>query len=315
VAALVCLVGILDSTNPGAAPAYRELDRQQSELTAFGRQLHDAVGDCAVFQLPVVAFPEEPPPGRMGDYDHLLPSNAAPNALRWSYGAIRGTDRADWQLALPVDQPRVLAQDLADAGFCAVQVDRDGYAGGNDPSSALEGVLGHPVAAAAEANLTAYSLSALTADPSRADQVLRPVFASAAGSLVDTSESVPFQWTGPTTKVTLANMGLRPTPVTVSFRIRGNGEEPRTVTVRTRGSDERRLTVNADREETVTLQLTLSPGTTSVDISATGDAEWIPGTQGQAYAALRLSDLRMQAEGVNAASLQQFAAASPRSLR
>ena len=171
------------------------------------------------------------------------------------------------------------------------------------------------MAAAAEANLKAYGLSALTADHSRADQVLRPVFASAAGSLVDTSESVPFQWTGPTTKVTLANMGLRPTPVTVSFRIRGNGEEPRTVTVRTRGSDERRLTVNADREETVTLQLTLSPGTTTVDISATGDAEWIPGTQGQAYAALRLSDLRVQAQGVNAASLQQFAAASPRSLR
>jgi hypothetical protein len=130
VAGLVLAVGVLDQTNPAAGPDHRALARDAAALAAFTTQLADAVGGepCEVLQLPVVAFPEEPPAGRMGDYDHLLPAVMSPSSLSWSHGAIRGTSRADWQLALPVAQTGRLLEDAAAAGFCAVEVDRDGYA-------------------------------------------------------------------------------------------------------------------------------------------------------------------------------------------
>ena len=121
VAALVMLVGVLDQTNPASAPNYRVLEMQTRELRAFTQTLAAAVGpDCQVLQLPIVAFPEESPPGLMADYDHLLPAISSPGTLRWSYGAIRGTERADWQFALPVDSHERLIEDAVAAGFCAL---------------------------------------------------------------------------------------------------------------------------------------------------------------------------------------------------
>ena len=210
------LVGVLDQTNPASAPNYRVLEAQTRELRAFTQTLAAAVGpDCQVLQLPIVAFPEEPPPGSMADYDHLLPAINSPATLRWSYGAIRGTDRADWQFALPVDSHERLLEDAIAAGFCAVQVDLDGYAASTDPSPAIERVVGPPVARAGDANLAAYDLRPLRnqlvstlgdggLSRRRAD-VLRPVLASLSGSLVDRTAAQPFQYTGPTSSLTVSN--------------------------------------------------------------------------------------------------------------
>ncbi|SES43613.1 hypothetical protein SAMN05216199_3637 [Pedococcus cremeus] len=314
-AAIVTLVGVFDQTSPAAAPHYEALRHRTADLTAYTVALHREVGDCPVFQLPVVSFPEEPPPGRMGDYDHLLPSTFAPKGLSWSYGAIRGTARADWQLALPVARTPQLLDDIAAAGFCAVEVDRDGYAGGDDPSADIRRVAGVPVASAVPEALDAYDLRRLRADHSRRDAVLQPVVVSAAGSLIDTSGTDPFQWTGPSTVITLANMGRGPRPLTLTFRLEGIGPTQRTVVVTAPGA-QRRVTVSANRSELVSLALTVQPGSTRVEVSTDGRAESVPGTAGSVVAALRLSNLRVDANGVvNAASLQQFAAASPRSLQ
>jgi hypothetical protein len=139
--------------------------------------------------------------------------------------------------------------------------------------------------------------------------------ASARGSLVDTTGPVPFQWTGPTTQVVVSNLGSRPLPVTVSFRLRGNGDTQRTVDVSAPGGTTQRLRLGGEREETVRVELRLAPGTTEVQVVATGGATAVAGSDGGSMAALRLADLRVEADGVNAASLQQFASASPRSLR
>ena len=251
-AAVVTLLGVLDQTSPAAAPHYEALRQRAADLAAYTGALHREVGDCPVFQLPVVAFPEEPPPGRMGDYDHLLPSTFAPAGLSWSYGAIRGTAHADWQLALPVARTPQLLDDIAAAGFCAVEVDRDGYAGGDDPSADIEDIVGAPVASADAEARDAYDLRQLPASRSRRDAVLRPVVASAAGSLIDTSGPDPFQWTGPSTVVTVANMGTAPRPLTLTFRLEGNGPARRTVAVTAPGV-QRTVTVSANRSELVSL--------------------------------------------------------------
>lgn len=316
VAAAVLVVGVLDSTSPAAAPDYAALRARADGLTAYTSALHRQVGDCPVFQLPVVSFPEEPPPGRMADYDHLLSSVFAPSGSSWSYGAIRGTARADWQLALPVDRTPELVQDLASAGFCAVEVDRDGYAGSTDPSDAIARLAGAPVAADAAERLDAYDLRGVRADPMRREAVLRPVVASASGSLVQVTGGVPYQWTGPDVTVTVANMASRRVAATLTFTLGGNGDRTRLVHVSAPGLPSQAVTVDGRTSREVQLELDLPPGSARVEVESRGEAAGVPGTAGSVVAALRLSDLRVDAHGVvNSASLQQFAARSPRSLQ
>jgi hypothetical protein len=326
-AVVVLGLGVLDQTNPGVAPRYDRLARQQAEVTAFTHDVATHVGrSCPVFQLPVLAYPEEAPPGSMGDYDHLLPSIASPTSLEWSYGAIRGTNRADWQLALPLTDHQQLVEDLAAAGFCAVEVDRDGYAGASDPTAALAQRLGSPVATAEGEHLVAYDLgptgAALSASlgedglARRRDAVLQPVVASLAGSLVDTTSGKPSQWTGPTAVVTASNLGRAPVEVQVSFEVAGNGAAQRAVTITAPGAATRTVTVAQDQPRTVTVPLTLPRGRTEIRLEATGGVTAVTGSQGSIQASLEVSDLRVETgSGVNAASLQEFAAASPPSLR
>ncbi len=326
-ATLLLVLGVLDQTSPGAAPRYADLAARQAELTAYGHEVADRLGgDCSVFQLPVVSFPEEPAPGEMGDYDHLLPSLASPAGLTWSYGAIRGTASADWQLALPVGDQRRLLQDVAAAGFCAVEIDRDGYAGGSDPSAATAGLLGQPIAAAPGEHLAAYDLRALgdslrqslgaAALAKRRAEVLAPVVASLSGSLVDIDGERPQQWTGPEATLTISNLGDDPVAVTVSMTVAGNGEVPRTVTVSGPGVTTQVVTAATSSGRPVTFSLPVPPGSTAVTIATSGEVAAVPGTEGRQLASLLVSDLRVTSDDpVNTASLQQFAADSPRSTR
>lgn len=317
-AGALLLVGVLDQTNPAAAPDYSALRAQGSELQRYTRDLHATVGDCPVFQLPVVAFPEEPPPGSMGDYDHLLPYLTSPAGTSWSYGAIRGTSRADWQLALPVGDPARLTEDLAAAGFCAVSVDLDGYAGSEDPVADLTAAAGRPVAASDGEHLKAFDLRPLarTADAAVRDAVLRPVVVSMDGSLVEVDDGEPRQYTGPTATVRVANMGGAPVVVTVVFRVAGVGDPVRHVTVSGPGVPTQEVAVTDERSQQVTVELKAPPGTTELTLQGTGEVGTVPGTDGAGRAVLEVSDLQARGPAsVNVASLQQFALASPRSLR
>lgn len=312
------LVGVLDQTSPGAAPDYRALRTERAELQDYTRTLQRTVGDCPVFQLPVVAFPEEPPPGSMGDYDHLLPYLESPAGTSWSYGAIRGTARADWQQALPVGNVPDLAADLAAAGFCAVSVDLDGYDGGTDPTSALTSVAGASVARSEGAHLAAYDLRQLAtgSDAPARDAVLRPVFVSLDGSLVEVEDGEPHQYVGPTSTVRVANLGRAPVAVTLTLRVAGVGRETRRVTISGAGTRPQDFQVTDDRSQSVTVEVQAAPGTTELVIDGSGEVATIPGTEGTGKAFLEVSDLQARGPGtVNVASQQQFAAATPRSLR
>lgn len=325
VAAAVAVLGVLDQTNPAAAPDYRALKAEQAELGAFGTSLHNAVGNCRVFQLPVVAFPEEPPPGRMDDYDHLLPSLTGPAGLQWSYGAIRGTTRADWQLALPVsDTPRLL-DDLAAAGFCAVEVNRAGYATGTDPTPEITRLLGPVAAKTTDGNLTAYrleplgaSLRALPAGQRAAKRtaVLRPSLVTIPGSLVEVDDGgTPSQWTGPTTTLQVANMGDVPRRLRISFGVEALDGRPGTVGVSGPGVSRSTITLTTGVTPVV-LDVTAPPGLTDVQLDSTFAVTRIPGGSG-GFASLRIEDVRATdvAGGANASTGQRFAADSPPSGR
>lgn len=83
----------------------------------------------AVFQLPVMRFPEEAPPGRMHDYDHLRAWVHTPDGhLLWSYGAMKGRPDGDWQLKVRNELGPVGALPaLLGVGFDGLWVDTFGY--------------------------------------------------------------------------------------------------------------------------------------------------------------------------------------------
>ncbi|MEP6650124.1 MAG: hypothetical protein ABJA74_09445 [Lapillicoccus sp.] len=183
VAGALLVVGVLDQTNPAVAPDYRALRAASTAMATYASSLEGVVGPgCSVFQLPVVPFPEQDPTLGMTDYDQLRPYAVA-SGLRWSYGAIRGTAAADWQLALPpLGSDGALVDDLAAAGFCAVEADTRGL---SEPSEALANLaasLGQPIATTSDETLVAFDLrgrrTALvgsmgsSAVDERADQVL-----------------------------------------------------------------------------------------------------------------------------------------------
>jgi hypothetical protein len=325
-AAGLILVGVLDQTNPGVAPDYQALRATQQDLTRFTAAIRQSTGPgCAVFQLPVTRYPEEPPRGSMGDYEHFLPALSSPSDLAWSYGAMRGTARADWQLALPVsDTPRLL-DDLAAAGFCAVEVNRSGYALGGDPTGALTSALGPATAQTRDGTLAAYSLAVLT-DASRSrpaaeqaahrDDVLRPTLVTLGGSLVDVDpDGVPRQWAGPTAELRLANLGGAARTMRLSFDVTALDGHPGQLTV----SGPVRGTTTIPLSGTAThavLDVTAAPGLTTVTLTSEATVTTIPGEDG-AVAALRFDNLRVDSASgtANAATGQQFAADSPRSGR
>ena len=274
----VLALGVLDQTNPAAAPDYRSLRQELASLRQFTATMEDRLeSGCSVLQLPVIPFPEDGSRHGMADYDHLRPYLASRD-LRWSYGAMRGTSRADWQLALPQD-PRRLVDDAAAAGFCAIEVDTAGYANGQDPTAGLATSLGTPLARSDDGRLVAFDVrprrvaleDAAGADAlaRRGYAVLHPVTVSLSGRLPERdADGVAFQWTGPTATLTVSNMADEPVHgLVVSMEIGAPDESPRTV--RVQGPDGRVVAVDVQgaRTETVELPLTAPPGMTKIRIS------------------------------------------------
>jgi hypothetical protein len=158
-AGALVVVGVLDQTNPAAAPDYRALQAARADVAAYAASLESSVGTgCSVFQLPVVPFPEQAPTLAMTDYEQLRPYVVS-SGLRWSYGAMRGTAAADWQLALPpVASSGALLDDLAAAGFCAVEVDTRGLSQPAEALATLTTAVGRPVATTSDGVLVAFDL-------------------------------------------------------------------------------------------------------------------------------------------------------------
>jgi phosphoglycerol transferase len=82
-----------------------------------------------IFQLPVIAFPENPSVHRMHDYDHAR-GYLRSRGLRWSYGAVLGRDPEIWQRWVADQPPRDLVRTVAAAGFSGLYLNREGYPDG-----------------------------------------------------------------------------------------------------------------------------------------------------------------------------------------
>jgi phosphoglycerol transferase len=127
----VLAFGLWDGIPPQRKP-YAEIEAQHASDRAFVAEIEALLpDDAAIFQLPVMEFPEVEPIGRMMDYDHLRGFLADSGTLRWSYGSIKGRPDAAWQVTLR-DQvgPIGALPGLLGLGFQGLWIDTYGYTDG-----------------------------------------------------------------------------------------------------------------------------------------------------------------------------------------
>lgn len=145
-AILVALaVGIIDQRSHDYIPNYAKLKSDFRHDAEFVNKIQSAFPEGAmIFQLPVVAFPENPRVQRLNDYD-LGKGYLHSTRLRWSYGAIKGRENDAWQRWVTAKPVPEMVGTLAQAGFGGIYVDRFGYAdSGAKVETDLAGVIGKP---------------------------------------------------------------------------------------------------------------------------------------------------------------------------
>jgi phosphoglycerol transferase len=126
--AFALTVGVFDQTSRRFIPAYEQLKAEQQSDAAFVRQIESALPpDAAVFQLPVMSFPESARIQQMSDYD---PARGYLHSrhLRWSYGVVRNREGDVWQKLVATKPLAEMIDTLCLAGFSGLWLDRFGYA-------------------------------------------------------------------------------------------------------------------------------------------------------------------------------------------
>ena len=127
---VAALVGFVWWDGSNVHVDHRAADARWEADGAYVETLDEATPDgTAVFQFPVMLFPESPAIGQMRDYDHLRGwVHARPGAFVWSYGAMKGRPDGDWQLIVRdhLGEAGSLPA-LIGLGFTGVWVDTFGY--------------------------------------------------------------------------------------------------------------------------------------------------------------------------------------------
>ncbi|HTO03528.1 MAG TPA: hypothetical protein VL069_07490, partial [Opitutus sp.] len=122
----------------------RLLRNNAAELTRH-RTLTDALesrlGNTAmIFQVPTPLFPEAGVAVTMDDYEHFLPYLTS-SGLRFSYGALRGTDLSRALKSLARVPAPMMKEELEATGFSAIWIDRRGvFDGGAQLMAGLRGM-------------------------------------------------------------------------------------------------------------------------------------------------------------------------------
>jgi phosphoglycerol transferase len=146
VLAAVLVAGLIDQVPGKPNPRQAELEPEMVADRAFTHQLEAALpAGAMVFQIPVVRFPEEPPPGIAAGYDDLRFHILGTGKLRYSFGGLRGR-KDQWQERWADAGPSATVVAAATSGFSATILDRFGYKKNeSDVEAELVRLLGPPV--------------------------------------------------------------------------------------------------------------------------------------------------------------------------
>ena len=265
--------GVLDQTNSGAVPTYAANDASFSSDQAFFSEVQDEVGQGAdVLQLPYVDFPEASTPNGLS-YTEFLKPYLHTQGVHWSAGGIKGRATSEWVQSLQEYPGSSIADQLAVVGFSAVLVDRQGYAdSGDEIERSLEPTLGAPALVSPGGRWALYSMptdltdaaAALPADERQqlVDEITDPPVARPGSTDVasggdDTVNSVVVQNDRDTAVPATLEIDLTTLPSVTSVVVTASG------TTRVVPVDE--------SSATVTLDLDLAPGVTTVTLEGSTD--------------------------------------------
>ncbi|HEY5282620.1 MAG TPA: hypothetical protein VIM14_07515, partial [Polyangia bacterium] len=134
-----------------AIPAQVKADRE------FARELETHLPrEAAVFQLPVMSFPEVPNINAMSDYEPFRPYVWS-KTLRFSYGSQKGRARENWQATCARKPVPDMVRELSDKGFAAILIQRAGFADrGRGLEAALAGAGLSRIAGNPQGDMVAY---------------------------------------------------------------------------------------------------------------------------------------------------------------
>ena len=172
--------------------------------------------NAAVYQLPVMKFPESGKRARMGAYDHLR-GYLYSEHLRFSAGAISARPSAQWQDAVGALPFRQQLAAIASRGFLAVWLDRFGYSdGGAKVIGELRSLLGEPWMTEAGGRISVFRLSPSFPVPS--DTVAIGLGAGWSDWSADASPR-PVAWSGESSKLAVFNMTDSSVDATIRFSL------------------------------------------------------------------------------------------------
>lgn len=124
--ALLC-VGFLDQATPEFVPAYAATTKEFEQDERYFRTLESTLEPgAAVFNLPRIEFPEPPIVVGIKPTDEIIPYLQT-DAVRWSFGAIKGRPESEWQHRIRFDSPNFMVEDFVATGYAGLLIDRDGY--------------------------------------------------------------------------------------------------------------------------------------------------------------------------------------------
>jgi len=103
-------------------------------------------------------YPEAGVIGDVVDYDPFWLYIANPN-FKYSYGALKGTQQADWQDKIETKSISKIAAQAAVVGYCAVIVDFRAYESTVDTGNAWIKAAGKPIAVSKNTRLAAFRIN------------------------------------------------------------------------------------------------------------------------------------------------------------
>jgi hypothetical protein len=271
----ILIGGILDQTSNMNVPDYGTLSRVVAQDRHFIRQIeHELPRGAMVFQLPYVPWPEYPPVYSLPDYE-LLRGYLHSESLRWSYGAMKGRPGDVWLRHVSSQPVSEMIDSLVIAGFSGIYLDRRGYPDQNVEQSIIEAV-GQPAVIAADNTRVFFSLSNYTralrnaysnGDWSRMrTETLHPVIATWAqgcSSLEGTPDVSSWRWCGANSILALHNSDTAARQVSFNADVSTGLSQTSTLTIEA-GETSRSIQLSGQTRTSVSLPLTLRPGTTLV---------------------------------------------------
>ena len=130
----------------------------QSEIQDFSNQMNKSLDtNCPVLQLPIMKFPESGSIGAISDYDHFW-LYLTDSQRKYSYGAVKGTQQANWQDRIETKTVKKITAQAAAVGYCAVVVDFRGYESTVDTGNAWIKAAGKPIAVSKSTRLAAFKI-------------------------------------------------------------------------------------------------------------------------------------------------------------